>query len=136
MEGHTEVAIVFGIRSFEKFQKNQKGWNKMVFFWEWMNNAKNKADNVPLKPCPFCGKKPEISFSLTSIQFDPYYNKHIVDESMAIVCRTVGCPICDHRVTEQTRRLEYSEFSGSLERELSEYEPNMELFRKWNDRKG
>lgn len=108
----------------------------MNFSWKWIRNAENKADDILLKPCPFCGEKPEISFSLTSIQFDPYYNKHIVDESMAIVCRAVGCPICDQRVTGQTRRLEYSESGATLERELSEYEPNMELFCKWNDRKG
>lgn len=104
----------------------------MARLFQWVRNAQSKTESEEIKPCPFCGNKPEVSFSFTSCGYG-LDHKWYARETMAIVCRTIGCPMRDVRVPGH-RILAYSESKSEFENELLDYEPNMELIAKWNKR--
>lgn len=101
--------------------------------FQWVRNAQSKMESAGIKPCPFCGHDPDVSFSCSMFCDSPLDRKWVVRESAAIVCRTIGCPIRDVSVTGH-RILAYSESKSEFENELLDYKPNMELIAKWNNR--
>lgn len=90
----------------------------------WYRNAKGKFAEFDLKPCPFCGGSPETSFGFT--RFDAGMDGVTVTECIKIWCPNGHCQMDDSRI------FIYTDWAG--EDIFLDYEPNMELASKWNNR--